>query len=88
MSIDFTPVTDAKLGPHDLAMLAKVTRVTASLWLNDHKQPHHLHAANVQEIVDAIAAAVQAGRLPVPANVSRRERGLYIQKAIETPVSA
>jgi hypothetical protein len=83
MAIDFAPVRAARLQPADIAKLAKVSRVTASGWLNGHKQPHHLLTERVCELVDAIDQAVQAGRLPVPHHVHRRERGLYIQKAIE-----
>lgn len=81
--IDFTPVRHAQLGATDLCMLAGVGRVAASHWLNNHTQPHSLIAARVAKLVDDIATAVEAGLLPVPHHVMRRERGLYIKTAIE-----
>ncbi len=79
----FDAVKAAGLQPHDLAMLLKLNRITVSLWFNEHTNPHKLHKDKVQNLVDAIAAAVEAGKLPVPLDVSRRERGLYIRKALE-----
>lgn len=81
--IDFAPVHEANLLPSDLAKLVKVSRVTASMWLNGHAQPHHLLSERVSTTVDAVSRAVQAGLLPVPHSVHRRERGLYIQQALE-----
>lgn len=88
MSLDFTPVKDAQLGATDLARLIRVSRVAASMWLNDRSQPHHLLTERVADVVDGIKAAVDAGLLPVPHHVSRRERGLYIQNAIAEATSA
>lgn len=82
-TINFDPVRAAQLGGTDLCRLAGVGRVTASLWLNNHTQPHSLISDRVAEIVDGIKAAVDAGLLPVPHHVNRRERGLYIKTAIE-----
>jgi hypothetical protein len=80
--IDFTPVHNAALKPSDLAMLVGVGRVSASYWLNGHKQPHYLHHDKVKGIVDAIALATQGGLLPVPISTMRRERAHYIRRAI------
>lgn len=88
MTIDFAPVRAARLQPADIAKLLRVSRVTASQWLNGHTQPHHLLTDRVRELVDAVDAAVQAGLLPVPHHVHRRERGLYVQRAIEQVQSA
>jgi xylose isomerase len=79
----FEPVRAAGLQPHDLAKLLKLSRITTSMWLNGHTEPHRLHIDKVQKLVDAIDAAVQAGSLPVPADVGRAERGLYIRKALD-----
>jgi DNA-binding XRE family transcriptional regulator len=81
--IDFTPVKNASLRPHDLAQLVGVSRVTCSMWLNGHGQPHYLLTDKVQKIVDAVDRAVSAGLLPVPHSVMRRERGYYIKTAVE-----
>lgn len=80
--VDFTPAKYARLRPHDMAILAKVSRVTASMWMNGHAQPHHLHKARVKKLLALISTARQAELLPVPHHVVRRERGLYIQNAL------
>lgn len=80
--IDFTPVKNARLGPEDFRKLCGVTRVTCSNWLNGHAQPHHLLTDKVAKVVDDVRLAVEAGLLPVPFNVVRRERALYIQSAL------
>jgi molybdenum cofactor biosynthesis enzyme MoaA len=81
--VDFTPIRDAKLGPEDLRKLCGVSRVACSMWLNNHTQPHHLLTDRVQKVVDGVKAALDAGLLPVPFSVVRRERGFYIQQAVE-----
>jgi hypothetical protein len=81
--IDFTPVHNAGLGPSDLAHLVGVGRVTCSYWLNGHKQPHYLHHAKVQHVVDDVARATKSGLLPVPMSTMRRERAHYIRQALD-----
>lgn len=78
----FEPVLAAGLQPNDIAKLLKLNRITTSMWLNGHTEPHRLHRERVQKLVDAIDAAVQSGALPVPLDVGRRERGLYIRNAL------
>lgn len=80
--IDFTPFRQARLGPVDIAKLLGVSRVTVSGWLNGHAQPHHLLSTRVQGILDNVGHALEAGELPVPHDVNRRERGLYIQQVL------
>jgi hypothetical protein len=86
--IDFGPVHKASLKPIDLAKFLGVGRATCSYWLNGHKQPHPLHHERVRAVVDAIAAATQSGQFPVPVNVMRRERALYIRRALETALNS
>jgi hypothetical protein len=81
--IDFTPVHRADLKPSDLAMLVGVGRVTCSIWLNGHKQPHVLIHDKVRAVIDAISEATQSGLLPVPVSTMRRERAHYIRQAID-----
>jgi hypothetical protein len=81
--IDFTPVHQASLKPSDLARLVGVGRVTCSYWLNGHKQPHYLHHAKVQKIVDDVERATKSGLLPVPISTMRRERAHYIRQALD-----
>lgn len=79
----FEIAKEARLQPHDLAKLLKISRITVSMWLNGHSRPHRLLTERVEKLLDAIRAAVDAGELPVPHDVSRRERGHYIQKVLE-----
>lgn len=79
----FEIVKEAELRPHDLSKIAKVSRVTASMWLNGHTKPHPLIKERVEKLLDVIRAAVESGDLPVPPDVTRRERAHYIQKALE-----
>jgi len=80
--IDFQPFRDARLGPADLAKLLQVSRVTVSGWLNSRTSPHHLLGSKVQDLLDIVSLAVDADQLPVPHNISRRERGMYIAGVI------
>jgi hypothetical protein len=82
-AIDFGPVHRANLGPIDLAKFLGIGRPTCSYWLNGHKQPHPLHRDRVKAVVDAISTATQSGEFPVPLNVMRRERALYIRRTLE-----
>lgn len=72
----------ARLRPDDLAKLLKVSRVTVSLWFNGHTRPHHLLAERVDKVLTAIQAAMEAGDFPVPHDITRRERGLFIQNTV------
>ena len=80
--IDFQPIRDAALTPHDLSGLLGISRVTCSKWLNGHSQPHRLLEEDVLRVIDDVRKAVEADRLPVPFTVTRRERRHYIQTAI------
>jgi DNA-binding XRE family transcriptional regulator len=75
----------AKLQPSDLAKLLKVNRITVSMWYNGHSNPHRLLHEQVRNLLDRIDTAVQSGALPVPRDVSRRERSHYIQQALAGP---
>jgi DNA-binding XRE family transcriptional regulator len=78
----FEIAKEARLQPHDLAKLLEVSRITVSMWFNGHSKPHRLLADRVEKLLDAIRQSVDAGELPVPHDVSRRERGHYIQKTV------
>lgn len=69
---------DAKLLPHEVAKALGINRVTVSMWYNGHTSPHRLHADKVQNLVDAVRAAVDSGDLPVSHDIPRRERWHYI----------
>lgn len=80
--IDFSTLHLARLTPIDVARALGVTRVTASMWLNKHTQPHSLIRERVEKFLDAVYRAVEAGQLPVPHRVTRRERRRYIQDVL------
>ena len=79
----FEIAKEARLQPHDLAKLLKVSRITVSMWFNGHSNPHRLLESRVVKLLDGIRRAMDAGELPVPHDVTRRERGHYIQKVLE-----
>lgn len=78
----FEIAKDARLQPHDLAKLLKINRITVSMWFNGHSNPHRLLEQRVEKLLDAIKASVEAGELPVPHDITRRERGHYIQTVL------
>lgn len=73
---------EAKLLPSDLAKLLDVNRCTVSFWFNDRSKPHVQLQAKVNKCLDAVSKAFDVGDLPVPHDVSRRERAHYIQQVI------
>ena len=79
----FRSVKAAGLKPCEIARLLNVSRVTASLWLSGRNNPHHLIVVRVQKLVDAVSQCVENASFPVPRDISRRERGLYIRNALE-----
>jgi transcriptional regulator with XRE-family HTH domain len=78
----FQAAKDARITPNDFAKVMGVSRVTASLWFNGHNKPHHLIRKRVEEALDCIRKGLNGGDFPVPYEVVRRERYLYIQKVI------
>jgi len=78
----FEIVKTARLQPHELAKMLSVSRVTVSMWVNGHNKPHHLLEARVGKLLDAVKSAVESGDLPVPFDVTRRERPHYVNKTL------
>lgn len=74
----------AGLGPSDVARLTGVTRVAATRWLNGTSAPGAHTRGAAQKLVDVVTRAVEAGELPVPVHVTRRERLLYIKTVLAT----
>jgi transcriptional regulator with XRE-family HTH domain len=79
----FTVAKAARLRPDDIAKLCKVSRCTASLWMNGHTKPHHLLRDRVAGVLAAIKAAMEAGDFPIPHEISRRERDLFVKNTVE-----
>lgn len=72
----------AKVRVSDVSKLLQVSRVTASMWFNDHSQPHRLIEKRVEKLTLAVTAAVSAGDLPVSDDVPRAERFSKIKQVI------
>jgi hypothetical protein len=64
---------EAGLGARHISKLAGVSRVTASLWLNGHCNPHVLLQEKVNLLAEIIDAALASGKLPMPQGVSKSE---------------
>lgn len=78
----FQDAKKAGLLPSDIAKLMRVSRVTASLWFNGHQKPHHLLMPRIEAVLAAIDQAVAKDELPVPYEITQRERGLYIRTTL------
>jgi hypothetical protein len=78
----FILAREARLTPNDFAKMLKVSRVTASCWFNNRCNPHHLLRHRVDRVMAAIQAAMDAGDFPVPYEIPRRERFLYVSRVI------
>ncbi len=72
----------ANVLPHQFAKALGVGRVTVSLWFNGHSKPHKILADRVSTLVVAIEQAVEAGELPVSADLNRRERNDETHKVL------
>lgn len=80
--MNFGILKKAGLSPADFSKLVKVHRVTVSLWINGHNNPHALLSARVTKMLDGVRRAVDAGSLPLSFDIPRRERALHIQRAV------
>lgn len=72
----------AGLTPAELSQLLKVSRVTASLWLNGHARPHHLLEERVERLLDVVEEAMAARELPLSIDIPRRERRVHLRRII------
>lgn len=78
----FEPFRLAGLGPAELSKLLRVSRVTASLWLNGRHRPHHLLEERVDLLLRAVEDALAAGELPLSHDISRRERIWHLRSVL------
>ena len=69
----------AGLRPKHLAPILGVSRVTASIWLNGHGQPHVLIRKKVDALAELVSKAVAARKLPIPEDVSKTEEVKYLK---------
>lgn len=73
---------EAKLRPKHLAPILGVSRVTASVWLNRHGEPHVLLRKKVDILAALVSKALEAGKLPIPSGVNRSEEVKYLQATL------
>lgn len=78
----FEPAKEAGISPSELSRLLQVSRVTASLWLNGHARPHHLHEHKIQRVLLAIRRATKKGKLPLSPDIHRTERDYQLSRAV------
>lgn len=74
----------AGLGPAELSNLLRVSRVTASLWLNGRRRPHHLIEERVDQLFRAVEDALAAGELPLSEDIDRRERAWHLRNVLSS----
>lgn len=73
---------EAELRPRHLAALLGVSRVTASLWLNGHGEPHVLIRKKVDALAELVSKAIESRSLPIPADVSKSEEVEYLKTTL------
>lgn len=78
----FDIVIEAGLLPHDVAAILSVNRVTASLWMNGHCEPHRLHKDKVERFIRAVQDAVDLGELPVSKDIPRQKRHIEVVRVL------
>lgn len=74
---------EAGLRPKHLAPIIGVSRVTASIWLNGHGEPHVLLRKKVDALEALVRKAIQARKLPIPADVSKSEEVEYLRVTLQ-----
>lgn len=88
MSHPFILAREARLTPNDFAKMLRVSRVTASCWFNNRCAPHHLIRHRVERLMGAVQSAMDSGDLPVPYEIPRRERHLYVSRVLNKHMPA
>jgi hypothetical protein len=78
----FEKAKAAGLTPQHIADFVRVTRVTASTWMNGHAKPHSILADRIDEFNAALDLAVADRRLPPPADMAGRKRRKYVFNAL------
>jgi hypothetical protein len=81
--MDFSLIEKAELTQKEFGRLCGVSRVTANLWATKKFAPHRYIQARVKDNLTAIAAAIEAGLLPLPNNVERDSRYDALTRVIE-----
>ena len=86
--MDLAPFTRAGLRQREVGALVGVTQTTVGLWMRGERSPHFLLASRVKPVLAAVAEAVEAGELPLPATVPRGSRLGQIKKVVAARLRA
>jgi hypothetical protein len=81
-SFDANEMRDAGLTPQVLGRLLGISRVTASYWLNGHRQPHPLLRQRIVILLDGVRREVQIGALPPPVAMPLRQQSQIVEAAL------
>lgn len=74
----------AKLSTVEVSKILGVSRVTVSLWKNEHHEPHHLHKHKIDLFLRLVDRAVAGKLLPFDKKgLSLDERVRLIRKALQ-----
>lgn len=79
---DHEAMREVGLTPQVLGRLLGISRVTASYWLNGHRQPHPLLKRKVIKLLEAVALEVQSGRLPPGVGLPMRQQSQIVESAL------
>lgn len=72
----------AEIGVGEFAKLAGVSRVTASLWVNGHAEPHSLHKEKIDKLWVAISTACGDASLPLGGKVPKADRAAKLAEVV------
>jgi hypothetical protein len=81
-TFDAAEMRAAGLTPQVLGRLIGISRVTASYWLNGHRQPHPLLRRKVVLLLDGVRREVQIGSLPPPVALPVKKQGQLVEAAL------
>ena len=68
--------------PQHIADFVKVTRITASGWVNGHTKPHTILADRIEKFNSALKSAEKSGDLPLSPDITMRKRRKCIYEVL------
>lgn len=80
--MDFTVIERAGMTQLEFGELLHVSRVTINTWVGGKMKPHRFVAPRVTKILFMLEAAITAGRLPLPKEITPMNRAGAIVGAI------
>jgi transcriptional regulator with XRE-family HTH domain len=79
--LNFAFLAVAGVSQGEFAVLCGVSRVTVNLWVNGRSTPHRYLVPHVTTVLDSIAAAFDAHRLPIPGHIKKGSAHLSAVRA-------